>query len=286
MDVAAFFAVCVWFVPLFLFLSLSANDNVLPQMGESIPISNRPKLIAVIADQAPGTPSGLGRTVDLSSSPRSHLSKLDTTSGAGYDYLSSQPRPRGNTSLVKSLLSPILALVPGTRRSAGNRQNDEGIIAPRTPLRGSPLPSPRLSNVNLSLGGSAGAGSYSPWADNSGSNSGGFVTPRDALSPAPTLQPNSSGRTLAAPVSGTPSIAQRRASPHRSPSSSSGMGLQMPGSPVGGPPRRVPSEVRVPSMASSRVSMEEAGGALGVVIGGNQERTDGLTARRGGRKDD
>lgn len=35
MDVAAFFAVCVWFVPLFLFLSLSANDNVLPQMGES-----------------------------------------------------------------------------------------------------------------------------------------------------------------------------------------------------------------------------------------------------------
>lgn len=33
MDVAAFFAVCVWFVPLFLFLSLSANDNVLPRMG-------------------------------------------------------------------------------------------------------------------------------------------------------------------------------------------------------------------------------------------------------------
>lgn len=35
MDVAAFFAVCVWFVPLFLFLSLSANDNVLPRMGTS-----------------------------------------------------------------------------------------------------------------------------------------------------------------------------------------------------------------------------------------------------------
>lgn len=35
MDVAAFFAICVWLVPLFLFLSLSANDNVLPSQGQS-----------------------------------------------------------------------------------------------------------------------------------------------------------------------------------------------------------------------------------------------------------
>jgi hypothetical protein len=35
MDVAAFFAICVWFVPLFLFLSLSANDNALPSFGKS-----------------------------------------------------------------------------------------------------------------------------------------------------------------------------------------------------------------------------------------------------------
>lgn len=34
MDIAAFFAICVWFVPLFLFLSLSANDNALPSFGE------------------------------------------------------------------------------------------------------------------------------------------------------------------------------------------------------------------------------------------------------------
>lgn len=33
-DVAAFFAICVWFVPLYLFLSLSANDNALPSFGE------------------------------------------------------------------------------------------------------------------------------------------------------------------------------------------------------------------------------------------------------------
>jgi hypothetical protein len=30
MDVAAFFGICVWAAPLFLFLSLSANDNALP----------------------------------------------------------------------------------------------------------------------------------------------------------------------------------------------------------------------------------------------------------------
>ena len=34
MDVATFFGVCVWLVPFYLFLSLSANDNVLPSLGE------------------------------------------------------------------------------------------------------------------------------------------------------------------------------------------------------------------------------------------------------------
>ena len=32
-DIATFFGVCVWLVPLFLFLSLSANDNALPTSG-------------------------------------------------------------------------------------------------------------------------------------------------------------------------------------------------------------------------------------------------------------
>jgi Transmembrane adaptor Erv26 len=30
LDIATFFGICVWLVPLFLFLSLSANDNALP----------------------------------------------------------------------------------------------------------------------------------------------------------------------------------------------------------------------------------------------------------------
>ena len=29
-DIATFFGICVWLAPLFLFLSLSANDNALP----------------------------------------------------------------------------------------------------------------------------------------------------------------------------------------------------------------------------------------------------------------
>ena len=29
-EVASFFGICVWFIPLYLFLSLSANDNALP----------------------------------------------------------------------------------------------------------------------------------------------------------------------------------------------------------------------------------------------------------------
>ncbi|CEQ39169.1 SPOSA6832_00671 [Sporobolomyces salmonicolor] len=33
LDVATYFAVCVWLVPFYLFLSLSANDNVLPSAG-------------------------------------------------------------------------------------------------------------------------------------------------------------------------------------------------------------------------------------------------------------
>ncbi|KIM68901.1 hypothetical protein SCLCIDRAFT_104590, partial [Scleroderma citrinum Foug A] len=32
-DIATFFGTCVWLVPLFLFLSLSANDNALPTSG-------------------------------------------------------------------------------------------------------------------------------------------------------------------------------------------------------------------------------------------------------------
>ncbi|RUS16609.1 transmembrane adaptor Erv26-domain-containing protein [Endogone sp. FLAS-F59071] len=33
-DIAAFFGICVWIVPFAYFISLSANDNALPLIGE------------------------------------------------------------------------------------------------------------------------------------------------------------------------------------------------------------------------------------------------------------
>lgn len=39
-EIASFFAICVWYTPLFLFLSLSANDNALPMTAsKSYPLN-------------------------------------------------------------------------------------------------------------------------------------------------------------------------------------------------------------------------------------------------------
>ncbi|KAH9482775.1 Protein SVP26 [Psilocybe cubensis] len=43
-EIATFFAICVWYTPLFLFLSLSANDNALPTTaGFLIPYQQNPR---------------------------------------------------------------------------------------------------------------------------------------------------------------------------------------------------------------------------------------------------
>ncbi|WVQ82845.1 hypothetical protein IAT38_004980 [Cryptococcus sp. DSM 104549] len=122
-DVAAFFAICVWFVPLYLFLSLSANDNALPSYDNSAP------------------PSPSDPHVNLASPGPSQRS-----------------RPRASTSLVKSALTPLLSLLPRLRGRA--RRNSEGLIAPRTPVRGgTPLHSP--------------SGSYFPWGQEDPGTPGG-----------------------------------------------------------------------------------------------------------------
>ncbi|KAK6904735.1 hypothetical protein L486_02803 [Kwoniella mangroviensis CBS 10435] len=140
-DVAAFFAVCVWFVPLFLFLSLSANDNALPHLST--------------LSSGPASPSP--HSVDLSSPGPS--------SGGTSSPTHRQIRTRSSTSLVKSVLNPLLSLLPRVRRSGG-RKNEEGLIAPRTPVRGSPLHSPVIMPQQTP--------SYFPWdssEDTSSSNS-------------------------------------------------------------------------------------------------------------------
>ncbi|WVQ94199.1 hypothetical protein IAU59_001277 [Kwoniella sp. CBS 9459] len=150
-DVAAFFAICVWFVPLFLFLSLSANDNVIPSFGD--------------ANASPGA-----TTVDLSSPgpDQQHRGSSGTQSPTHR-----QLRARSSTSLVKSVLNPLLSLLPKIKRSSRNRGNEEGLIAPRTPVRGSPLHSPVIMPQ------SASQSSYFPWGsseEQSGSGSSQLIT--------------------------------------------------------------------------------------------------------------
>ena len=129
MDVAAFFAICVWSVPLFLFLSLSANDNALPSFGWWFPrlslVSNSCACELLTDSSTPTTPGG-ANAIDLA-----------TPLGGPPSYR--QARARSSTSLLKSILVPIISLLPRLRT---RRRNDEGIIAPRTPVRGSPLHSP------------------------------------------------------------------------------------------------------------------------------------------------
>jgi len=128
MDVAAFFAICVWLVPLFLFLSLSANDNALPSFGGD------PSMV--------GTPSGEPRTnpIDLSASP----------TVASTQYKAYPGTTAARRSLLKSILAPVLSLLPRIRRRT---RQEEGLIAPRTPVRGNtPVQSPSLSHA-----------SYTPW---------------------------------------------------------------------------------------------------------------------------
>ncbi|SGY67155.1 BQ5605_C004g02749 [Microbotryum silenes-dioicae] len=58
LDVATYFGVCVWLCPFFLFLSLSANDNVLPSKGDASspasPVQSRPPS-PVLLEQSGGT---------------------------------------------------------------------------------------------------------------------------------------------------------------------------------------------------------------------------------------
>jgi hypothetical protein len=59
MDIATFFGVCVWLVPLFLFLSLSANDNALPvSQSMNLPIGDEcpPNFLFLCPQTIPALP--------------------------------------------------------------------------------------------------------------------------------------------------------------------------------------------------------------------------------------
>jgi hypothetical protein len=112
-EVASFFGVCIWLVPLFLFLSLSANDNALPTMSGSA--------------SRPGTPS---------------------PDQLHHNMKSVRQKP-SRTSLFTAAFDTIL---PSRFRRRGRQQND-GIIAPPTPRVSSefqlaPPPMRRVSSAD------------------------------------------------------------------------------------------------------------------------------------------
>ena len=111
-DISTFFAICVWCVPLFLFLSLSANDNVLPSNGARSPCYAFSMYSATYRPSAAGNPPSSPSTLNLNA-----FSSGSTPS----------PYLHERRSILKRILDPIVSLLPGRR---GRRQMDEGIIAP------------------------------------------------------------------------------------------------------------------------------------------------------------
>ncbi|KZW04466.1 DUF396-domain-containing protein [Exidia glandulosa HHB12029] len=107
MEVAAFFGVCIWLVPLFLFLSLSANDNALPTMSMD---ASRP------STPVPG---------------QSHLSSQQQT-----------PKP-SRSSLFKTTFDALIDVVP-TRLRPRRNTDREGLIASYHPSRPT-SPAPQAS---------------------------------------------------------------------------------------------------------------------------------------------
>jgi hypothetical protein len=143
MDVAAFFAVCVWLVPLFLFLSLSANDNALPSFGEQNPVLRVDTysfffFLAHVLDHVGGDPSMAGTPAGEIRNP---IDLGDSTGSVSAQYNTYPKKPASRHSLVKTMLEPVLSLLPRVRRRA---RLEEGLIAPRTPIRAATLLSPSV----------------------------------------------------------------------------------------------------------------------------------------------
>ncbi|GAA5901948.1 Svp26p [Sporobolomyces salmoneus] len=108
LEVATFFAVCVWLVPFYLFLSLSANDNVLPSSGETPGPSSRKPSSASSPLVPPQSPT-LGRH------QRQRSSMMKSALSSCFSIVPSVLRP--------SSLSSNLNNVPVSTGSGGSRKD-------------------------------------------------------------------------------------------------------------------------------------------------------------------
>ncbi|GAA5897020.1 hypothetical protein JCM6882_007334 [Rhodosporidiobolus microsporus] len=107
LDIATFFAVCVWLVPFYLFLSLSANDNVLPSSGET-PTPSRRASADPSSGKAPHNP------------PTTHVAVVSPSASPALSSAPSSPsmsrHTRQRSSMMKSALSSAFSIVPSSLR--------------------------------------------------------------------------------------------------------------------------------------------------------------------------
>ncbi|BGP37179.1 erv26 super protein [Rhodotorula kratochvilovae] len=138
LDVATYFAVCVWLVPFYLFLSLSANDNVLPSAGETPNPSRRP---SAAAGANPPSPT---------------ISVSKPAASPGSPSLGRHQRQR--SSMMKTALSSAFGLIPSALRpstlSAQLPLSDKA-GAPRRDIPRSPSPTYSFQPYSPHVQGSA-----------------------------------------------------------------------------------------------------------------------------------
>ncbi|GJN87867.1 hypothetical protein Rhopal_000822-T1 [Rhodotorula paludigena] len=146
LEVATFFAICVWLVPFYLFLSLSANDNVLPSAGESA---------------APSRRSSTAAKSGVPDSPTLRAQKIPGSPGLGR-------HSRQRSSMMKTALSSAFSLVPSSLRPSTLSVQlplSEKPNAPRRDIPRSPSPTygfqPHSPNLQQSAQGTSSAFSTS-----------------------------------------------------------------------------------------------------------------------------
>ncbi|GAA5955447.1 hypothetical protein JCM3765_006782 [Sporobolomyces pararoseus] len=98
LEVATFFAVCVWLVPFYLFLSLSANDNVLPSAGETPAASRRTSAAA-----APNSPVVPPQSPTLGRHQRQRSSMMKTALSSAFSIVPSALRPSALSSNLNQM---------------------------------------------------------------------------------------------------------------------------------------------------------------------------------------
>ncbi|GBE79962.1 Protein SVP26 [Sparassis crispa] len=162
-EIATFFGICVWFVPLFLFLSLSANDNALPLSAEnniipatptspSKPIMTRPRasLFKSLYDRMPRLRPKQRRrdTSEGIIAPRSpSLVRVPSSPTPGQSSIGLQRVPSMN-----SLPPPLLSPTPPLRRLSSDsyaHPPSPGMLAAGDTVFDSPQPSDRLTKFAL-----------------------------------------------------------------------------------------------------------------------------------------